>query len=97
MRHRGKSVRRARETFSGNEFGLGAFAMGCMVLFHPEHYVKWEQLHTDCAGDEFDPDADGAFSMAPLFNFGDELAFDACDVSGARPYFGSVSGFLPQG
>ena len=97
MRHRGKSVRRARETFSGNEFGLGAFAMGCMALVHPERYVKWEQLHTDCAGDEFAPDADGAFSGAPLFSFGDELGFDADDVSGARGYYGSVSGFLPQG
>ena len=97
MRHRGKSVRRARETFSGNEFGLGAFAMGCMALVHPERYVKWEQLHTDCAGDEFAPDADGAFSRAPIFVFFDELEFGTSDVSDAADCYGSVSGFLPQG
>ncbi len=42
MRHRGKSVRRARETFMSNEFGLGSFAEGCMALTHPERYVRWE-------------------------------------------------------
>ena len=62
MRHRGKSVRRARETFASNEFGLGAFAIGCMALVHPERYVRWEELDTDCAGDEFAPSADGDFS-----------------------------------
>jgi hypothetical protein len=32
-----------------------------MALVHPERYVRWEELDTDCAGDEFAPDADGAF------------------------------------
>lgn len=97
MRHRGKSVRRARETFASNEFGLGAFAIGCMTLVHPERYVRWEELDTDCAGDEFDPDADGAFSGAPVFYFyGDELRFSAYDVSSATGGYGSVSGFVPQ-
>jgi hypothetical protein len=71
MRHRGKSVRRARETFASNEFGLGAFALGCMALVHPERYVRYDELDTDCAGDEFAPDADGAFSEAPFFHFND--------------------------
>lgn len=96
MRHKGKSVRRARETFSSNEFGLGAFAVGCMTLIHPEHYVKWEQLHTDCPGDEFSPVADGVFSRSPLFRFSDGLEFGACDVSNARGYYGSASAFVPQ-
>ena len=95
MRHRGKSVRRARETFASNEFGLGAFAIGCMALVHPERYVRWEELDTDCAGDEFAPRADGVFSGSPIFGFA-ELGFSASDVSSAHARYGSVSGFVPQ-
>lgn len=96
MRHRGKSVRRARETFSGNEFGLGTFAIGCMALVHPERYVRWEELDTDCAGDEFAPDAGGVFSRSPLFNFSGRLKFDTSVVSIANDDFGSASAFVPQ-
>lgn len=97
MRHRGKSVRRARETFASNEFGLGAFAIGCMALVHPERYVRWEELDTDCAGDEFTPDADGDFSESPVFRFNyGGLMFYADDVSIASAGYGSVSGFVPQ-
>ena len=97
MRHRGKSVRRARETFAGNEFGLGAFAIGCMALVHPERYVRWEELDTDCAGDEFAPGADGGFSRSPFFCFGGGgLEFSTIGVSGAYGSYGSVSGFVPQ-
>jgi len=97
MRHRGKSVRRARETFSGNEFGLTSFALGCMALVHPERYVRWEELDTDCAGDEFAPDAGGVFSWAPVFYFvGGELEFGAGGVSDAGGPCGSASAFAPQ-
>lgn len=97
MRHRGRSVRRTRECFSTNEFGLGAFAVGSMALTHPERYVRWEQLHTDCAGDEFAPRADGDFSRSPLFGFLDgRLRFDAYVMSDANKRYSSVSGFLPQ-
>lgn len=98
MRHRGRSVRRARECFTANEFGLGAFALGCMALVHPERYVRWEQLHTDCAGDEYAPLAVGDFSKSPLFIFSDGvLEFGTGGVSDAFDDFGSVSAFVPQG
>jgi len=97
MRHRGKSVRRARETFSGNEFGLGAFAICCMALVHPERYVRSEELDTDCAGDEFAPDADGVFSRVPYLIFNDgKVKFGTNDVSHANDGYGSASAFLPQ-
>ena len=97
MRHRGKSVRHARETFSSNEFGLGAFALGCMALVHPERYVKWEELDTDCAGDEFAPLAAGVFSEAPIFHWDDgRLKFGAGDVSNANENYGSASAFAPH-
>lgn len=97
LRHRGRSVRRAREVFARNEFGLGAYEVGIMLLTHPERLVQWEQLHVDCAGDEFAPDADGDFSEAPFFHFGDgEVGFGADFVGYPDGSFGSVSGFLSQ-
>lgn len=96
LRHRGRSVRRAREVFQANEFGLGAFAVGIMLLTHPEREVQWEQLHIDCAGDEFAPGAGGVFSLAPIFRFRDgEVKFNAYWFDGAHGYFGSASAFLP--
>ncbi len=95
--HRGQSVRRARETFAEHEFGLGAFAVGTLLLTHPEREVEWEQLHIDCSGDEYSPDADGQFVSAPVFvwdggglRFGDDWALNA------GKQYGSASGFLPQ-
>jgi hypothetical protein len=97
MRHRGRSVRRAREVFVAGEFGLGAFAVGCMALTHPDRYVRWEELDTDCAGDEFASDADGGFSSAPVFYFyGGRVRFNASWFDDAVGGDGSVSGFVPQ-
>ena len=97
LRHRGRSVRRAREVFMANEFGLGAFAIGIMLLTHPEREVQWEQLHVDCAGDEFDPVADGVFSIAPFFYFNDGMVkFYAYWYDNAHELYGSASAFLSQ-
>lgn len=96
LRHRGRSVRRAREVFQANEFGLGAFAVGIMLLTHPEREVQWEQLHIDCAGDEFAPVAYGVFSGAPIFYFDDEVKFNARWFDSARGCYGSASAFLSQ-
>ncbi|MEK7139507.1 MAG: hypothetical protein AAB817_02300, partial [Patescibacteria group bacterium] len=68
-RHRGKSVRRAREVFVQNEFGLGSLIVGSIALTHPERFVRSAELDMDCAGDEFDPAADGSFDHAPCFVF----------------------------
>ena len=102
LRHRGRSVRRAREVFTANECGLGVFAIGIMLLTHPERLVKWEQLHVDCAGDEFSPDADGDFSFALQFCFyclrfgGAEVQFFAYWGDDAYADHGSASAFLSQ-
>lgn len=95
--HRGRSVRRAHEVMNANESGLGAFAVGIMLLTHPEREVQREQLHIDCAGDEFAPDADGDFSDAPYFPFiNGELKFGARWIVTALDDFGSASAFSPQ-
>jgi len=97
LRHRGRSVRRAREVFTANEFGLGAFEIGCMLLTHPERLVSYDDLWIDCAGNEYGPGADGDFSDAPFFDFGvGEVGFGADWFGHARSGYGSASGFLPQ-
>jgi hypothetical protein len=96
LRHRGRSVRRVREILLSNEFGLGAFAIGIMLLTHPERLAHYDDLWIDCAGDEFAPGADGKFWYAPIFGFhGDGLRFPSGGVSDAHERYGSVSGFLP--
>ena len=95
-RHGGRSVRRAREVFVTNEYGLTSVAVGSIVLVHPERLVRWEELDMDCSGDEFSDDGDGRFGLAPCFRFHDRARFGAVDVSHARDYFGSSSGFAPQ-
>ena len=95
LRHKGRSVRRVREVFAPFEFGLGAFAIGIMMLTHPEREVQWEQLHVDCAGDEFSPVAAGVFSLAPLFLFDDGgVEFFAIWCDGAGRLCGSASAFV---
>ncbi len=97
LRHRGRSVRRAREVFTANEFGLGAFEIGCMLLTHPERLVSYDDLWIDCAGDEYAPDADGDFSLAPCFLFrADGVGFGAGWFDYALSLYGSASGVLPQ-
>lgn len=98
IRHRGRSVRRARETFVSNEFGLGAFAVGIMVLTHPKRLKHYDDLWIDCAGDEFDDSGSGVrFGRAPCFFFGaGRVEFDAGFASDAYEDYGSASGLVPQ-
>jgi len=95
LRHRGRSVRRAHEIFSGNEFGLGIFATCCMLLVHPKRLQRWEQLHWDCAGDDYDWRADGRWACCPcLFVDDDEVELDAYRLGNVCQHFGSASAFL---
>ncbi|NTU66522.1 MAG: hypothetical protein HGB08_01205 [Candidatus Moranbacteria bacterium] len=96
LRYRGRSVRRARVVFVGNEFGFGSFINGCMLLTHPEREQTWEQLNIDCAGDEYAPDGNGEFVFAPVFYWNGGLHFSAGWSSNTGKRFGSASGFLPQ-
>jgi hypothetical protein len=97
LRHRGRSVGRAREVFEAAEFGLRAFAIGIMLLTHPEREVQWEQLHVDCSGDELAADVAGDFSAAPVIRFEDgEVRCDADWYDVADGHYGSSSGFVSQ-
>ncbi len=100
IRHRGRSVRRAREVMEANEFGLGAFAVGIMLLTHMDRLQQYDDLWIDCAGDEYhDPQSSAApFDRAPYFGFGGgERRFGAGWSGGAGEGFGSASGWsVPQ-
>lgn len=98
IRHRGKSVRRAREVFVGSEFGEGAKNVGTMILTNPIRLQHYDDLRIDCAGNEFSPDAGGGFGFAPYFRFsGGGVRFGAHWVGGAYyEFYGLASGSLPQ-
>jgi hypothetical protein len=99
LQHRGRSVRRAREVMvDQGQYGLGAFAIGVMLLTHPNRLEHYDDLWIDCAGDEFDdPDAAARFDHAPCFEFqGSKVKFGASWTDGALGNYGSASGVLPQ-
>ena len=95
MLHRGCSARRARVVMAGNEFGLGAFAVACMLLTHPERLSAEDTLMIDCGGDEYSVRGDITFDRVPLFDFdiaGIEFSIFYEDRS--RNLWGTPSGFL---
>jgi hypothetical protein len=100
IRHRRRSVRRAREVMFSTvgEFGLGAFAIGIMLLTHPERLMNYDDLWIDCAGDEYDdPDSDVRFDNCPYWDFYvGKVRFGTHWFDFARENYGSVSAVLPQ-
>lgn len=92
--HGGRSVRRARELMSANQFGLGAFATAIILLTHPERLQEDEILGIDCAGDEYSPWDDSAFEHSPLFYFDRKLVFGHRHASVPRQIYGSATGFI---
>jgi hypothetical protein len=51
--HRGSSARRTRVAMAGNEFGLGVFAVGAILLTHPERLSRVPLFDYDITGVEF--------------------------------------------
>ncbi|MBI2625154.1 MAG: hypothetical protein HYW70_02380 [Candidatus Nealsonbacteria bacterium] len=95
LRHRNLFVEQARAVMNAGEFGFGAFAVGIMLLIHPEREVQWEQLHVQCAGDDFSNLIHGEWSRAPLFDFNDdEIKFGAGWFLSTYAHYGSASGFV---
>jgi hypothetical protein len=93
--HRGRSVRRAREVFSYEEFGLGVFETGCMLLTHPKRFSNFGDLMISCPGDRYSLKGNGDFSRVPVFSFNNGQR-EFFSVEPHHPYgkFGSVSGFI---
>jgi hypothetical protein len=95
MLHRGSSARRTRVAMAGNEFGLGAFAVGCMLLTHPERLSSGETLMIDCSGDEYSVRGDYVFDRVPLFDYDmAAIEFSIFYEDRARNLWGTPTGFL---
>jgi hypothetical protein len=95
MLHRGCSARRARVAMAGHEFGLGVFAVACILLTHPERLSAEDTLMIDCGGDEYSVRGDYTFDRVPLFDYdisGIEFSIFYDDRS--RNLWGTPSGFL---
>jgi hypothetical protein len=95
MLHRGSSARRTRISMAGNEFGLGVFSFGCLLLTHPERLSTGETLMVDCGGDEYSVRGDTTFDRVPLFDFDIAgIEFSIFYEDRARNLWGTPSGFL---
>jgi hypothetical protein len=95
MLHRGSSARRTRVAMAGNEYGLGLFAIGCILLTHPERLSTGDTLMIDCSGDEYSVRGDYAFDRVPLFDYeaaGIEVSIFYEDR--ARNLWGTPTAFL---
>jgi hypothetical protein len=95
MLHRGCSARRARLAMAGNEFGLGIFAISCMLLTHPERLSSADTLMIDCGGDEYSVRGDYTFDRVPLFDYDiSGIEFSVFYDDRSRNLWGTPSGFL---
>ena len=93
--HRGSSARRTRIAMAPNEFGLGVFAFGCMLLTHPERLSAGDTLMVDCGGDEYSVRGDYTFDRVPLFDYDlSGIEFSIFYEDRARNLWGTPTGFL---
>jgi hypothetical protein len=95
MLHRGCSARRTRVAMAGHEFGLGVFAIACMMLTHPERLSAEDTLMIDCGGDEYSMRGDCTFDRVPLFDYDIAgIEFSIFYEDRARNLWGTPTGFL---
>lgn len=94
LRHTGRSIRRAREVFAANEFGLGAYEVGIMLLTHPERLVGYNDLWIDCAGDKFSNYTDSRIACFTYYSTNIGLIgivavwpYNVCDHRGSASAF----------
>jgi hypothetical protein len=95
MLHRGSSARRTRISMAGNEFGLGVFAICCILLMHPERLSTGDTLMIDCGGDEYSVRGDYTFDRVPLFDYDMAgIEFSIFYEDRARDLWGTPTAFL---
>lgn len=95
MLHRGSSARRTRVAMAGNEFAVGVFTIGCMLLTHPERLSTGDTLMIDCGGDEYSVRGDYTFDRVPLFDYDAAgIEFSIFYEDRARNLWGTPTGFL---
>jgi hypothetical protein len=92
--HYAQSSNYARITFRKNEFGLGSFAVGCMLLTHPKRLADDALLRADCPGDEFSREYN-SIDDAPFFEIRKGyLHFGASWAADCSPPNAPVSAFF---
>jgi len=102
-RHRDRSVQKVREIFTENEFGLGAFEIGCMILTHPDRFFSDADLWILCSGNECNLPGDIPIFTGdiPIFiGHRGKLKFDGgspstIGIKEAYSFYGSPTGFVP--
>jgi len=94
----GYSVDEVSKSYNEGEFGVGLLAGASGVYTQPNRLFRWEQLHMDLPGDEFDdPVAEGRFDHVPYLRFpGVGVGAGTGSRGDVDAYFGSVSAFVPQ-
>lgn len=95
IRHRGRSVRRARVMFAGDEWGLGPFEVACILLTHPKRLCSLIHLGIDCAGSLYDLHRSNRFEGLLAFSVLGEkrLMLSTAEDSDINPRFGSATAF----
>jgi hypothetical protein len=89
-RHRDRSVPRAYQVFSINEFGLGIFEIACMLLTHSKRLNHNGSLWIDCADQ---------YEQVPCFAFKSKqygLELDIHPYNEFDSRLGLATGFIPN-
>lgn len=93
--HKCRSIQYVRRLIRSHEFGLDSFAVGCILLTHPERLRHFDHPRIDCPGSErCSRSSPGlVYSLASCWYFQkDKLRFGACLVRPAgTKYAGSAS------
>lgn len=93
----GRSVRQVQEAFPPGYFGLGAFAVGIMLLTHPDRLECSSDLWISCPGDDYARRNRWEFDAAPYFRLGAMgVTFGAYDAVGKSAGYGSATAHNPQ-
>ena len=95
----GASIRHGRVRYLEEEFGLGPYEVGILLLTHPDRITGIDQLYIDCAGCEYRDDPKGSFSLCLYFfwsGINQQLVLRYHGIGPQNRQWGSVSGFLPQ-
>lgn len=97
IRHRVKSVHRARAVFTESEFGMGPYEVAMLLLTHPKR-IQPNNLAIGCTGIEYAPDITGDFFACLSFywdNYYELLALHYGRTDVPHSNWGLVSAFLP--
>lgn len=96
LRHRARSARLALELCEPNEFGLGAYEVGIILLTHPERLRCMKDLAILCAGDERPARREELGLLRSTYFVNPELTLGAWQENEAFHWYASATGFVPD-